>query len=486
MIEGTKILVVDDFPEILEVLGEFLRLNGCEVYEAKTKSEAMKIIGNKDLDVILLDIKLPDANGVSMLREIKDLRPTVPVIMMTGYLEVDSVVDSMRKGASDFILKPIDFDKLVFSILRAKREKEILVEKMKVEELLDDKKKISLLNRELQEKIKEISTMFNISARLNTLKLNEDVFEKILEITHEVTDKKPCAYFFVDQTRKEIVPVKTKGEGEWKSIPVYESFLDEFTSARKHMAIGDLVLFPIVIKGECIGFIGVETKREKNGSIKQADILTLKTIVENSSVHIENRMLYESLFESIIQTLKTLVLAIDKRDAYTRGHCERVAEKCIRLGYVLGIPDYEMQALRIIGPLHDIGKVGIPDSILLKPEKLTEEEYKIMKSHSVHGEQIISNFEILAYEAKIVRHHHERYDGKGYPDGLMGDEIPLCSRILAVCDAYDAMVTTRPYRRALTKEEALSEIKRFKGTQFDTKVAEAFLDLQVSEGANRC
>ena len=172
-----------------------------------------------------------------------------------------------------------------------------------------------------------------------------------------------------------------------------------------------------------------------------------------------------------------MIIAINKRDFYTDGHCKRVTNLSLMLGERLRITEYERDVIRVVCPVHDLGKIGIPDSILLKPEKLTDHEYSVMKSHSEYGEEIMSRFEILAKEAKIIRHHHERYDGRGYPDRLAGDEIPVCSRIIAVCDAYDAMVTDRPYRKGLEAGAILEEMTRCSGSQFDPAIMQAFTDI---------
>ena len=148
----------------------------------------------------------------------------------------------------------------------------------------------------------------------------------------------------------------------------------------------------------------------------------------------------------------------------------------------MNISEYEKSVLRIVSPIHDLGKIGIADEILLKPGGLTNEEYEVMKGHATMGEEIMKRFEILAEEAKIIRHHHERFDGKGYPDQLAATAIPSSSRIIAVCDAYDAMTSNRPYRKALSLAEATEEIKRGSGKQFDPDASEAFISV-LDDGA---
>ena len=188
----------------------------------------------------------------------------------------------------------------------------------------------------------------------------------------------------------------------------------------------------------------------KNG-FSQDDIDFLRMIADKASTQIENRLLYESLFEGVLHTLTSLIVAINRRDMYTEGHCRRVAEMSLLLADALGATDYDKDVVRIVAPIHDVGKIGIPDSILLKEGKLTDDEYTLMKSHSVYGEEIINRFDILANEARITRHHHERFDGAGYPDRLAGENIPYSSRLIALCDTYDAMMTDRPYRKGPDK-----------------------------------
>jgi HD-GYP domain-containing protein (c-di-GMP phosphodiesterase class II) len=226
------------------------------------------------------------------------------------------------------------------------------------------------------------------------------------------------------------------------------------------------------------------TGRSKKGGFSPDDINFMKMIADKASTQIENRLLYESLFESVLHTLTSLIVAVNRRDMYTEGHCRRVAEMCLALADALGAKDYEKDVVRVVAPIHDVGKVGIPDAILLKEDILTRKEYDLMKSHSVYGEEIINRFDILTNEARITRHHHERYDGTGYPDGLAGEDIPFSSRLIALCDTYDAMVTDRPYRKGRDREETLAEIKRYSGKQFDPDMTDCFLEM-FSHGCRR-
>ena len=188
--------------------------------------------------------------------------------------------------------------------------------------------------------------------------------------------------------------------------------------------------------------------------------------------------------EMFTQTIGALAEAVDKRDPFTSKHSVRVKEIAIDIGRVMGVGDSELEALEWGGLLHDVGKIGVPDRVLLKPERLTKEERMIMNSHPVLGAQIIAPVTKLSAELPIIRHHHEWYNGSGYPDRLIGDEIPKLARILHVADAFEAMTAQRPYRMTpLTNEQALHELRKFAGVQFDPVVVDAFVRTHWVEGA---
>jgi putative nucleotidyltransferase with HDIG domain len=179
--------------------------------------------------------------------------------------------------------------------------------------------------------------------------------------------------------------------------------------------------------------------------------------------------------EMFTETVRSLAEAVDKRDTFTSGHSHRVQSIAMDIGRVMKVSDSDLEALEWGGLLHDIGKIGVPDSVLLKQERLTREERAIMNSHPALGAEIVAPVLHLAAELPIIRHHHEWFNGSGYPDRMVGDEIPLLARILHVADAFEAMTAARPYRMIpLTTEQALAELRKFGGVQFDPDVVDAF------------
>jgi putative nucleotidyltransferase with HDIG domain len=193
-----------------------------------------------------------------------------------------------------------------------------------------------------------------------------------------------------------------------------------------------------------------------------------------------------STFLSPHEMVEVLTASLDARHAHTRGHSDRVAEITLSIARELRLPRDEEQLVHIAGHLHDIGKIGIPDHILLKPDRLTADEYNMIKLHPQIGYEILVKVRMLKSVAHIVLHHHERWDGRGYPAGLSGENIPLASRIIAVADAYDAMTSMRPYRSSLDHGEAVHEIECCYGSQFDPQVVDAFVRLYCNLCVQKC
>lgn len=198
----------------------------------------------------------------------------------------------------------------------------------------------------------------------------------------------------------------------------------------------------------------------------------LEELVEQRTAELDQAL--NSLEDAYRSTLRALTAALETRDLETHGHSERVVTYSLRLGREYGLESQRMKALEFGSLLHDIGKIGVPDSILRKPAKLTDEEWVLMRQHPVHGQQILRGIEFLEGPARVVAQHHEKWDGSGYPLGLSGDDIDVCARIFAVADAFDAMTSDRVYRKGKPYQAAAQELDDWAGKQFDPKVVEAF------------
>lgn len=209
----------------------------------------------------------------------------------------------------------------------------------------------------------------------------------------------------------------------------------------------------------------------------EAAIKSVEQLNEINRINNELSDAYSDLEKAYLDVVETLRFTVEAKDHYTRGHSDRVSAYSVLIGQHLGLSDSDINTLKIGGLFHDIGKIGIPDSILLKDSKLTDDEYSEIKNHPSIGAHILCNAKVFQDIIPIVKHHHERYDGKGYPSQLAGEDIPYFARIAAVADTFDAMTSKRTYRDALPLEVVKAEIERCAGTQFDPKIAKVFLDI---------
>jgi putative nucleotidyltransferase with HDIG domain len=280
------------------------------------------------------------------------------------------------------------------------------------------------------------------------------------------------------QPRYEVVPFNRGiiGEAIRSKRAVYvprvadnASYVEAIPGAKCELAI------PLMVGTKTLGVIDFESRTERCFDRQALDLLD--DVAHRISVALENALLYEKLERNYAATVRALVLAVEAKDAYTRGHSERVTSLAVKLAESLKLSEPTVRRLYWAGLLHDIGKIGVSEKVLNKPKTLNDFEFEEIRRHPIEGARMLEEIEQMKDIIPIIRHHHENYDGTGYPDRLKNSEIPIEARILAVCDMYDAFTSARPYRRPYSKIKALGRLKSFKGTRLDPKVVETFMAL---------
>ncbi len=231
---------------------------------------------------------------------------------------------------------------------------------------------------------------------------------------------------------------------------------------------------PLMIKNNILGLIAVSGRKNGGGNFTEEETNLLFNLGIQTAIALENAKLSNDAEKTYFETISALALAVEAKDRYSRGHLDRVSEYCEKIAKSLNLPPEDIQLLKDGARLHDLGKIGILDEVLRKPEPLNPQEWEMMKKHTEIGEGIIKPVQSLSKLCDIVRHHHEKLDGSGYPDGLKGAEISLLARILSVADVYDALTTDRPYRKAFSSQQAKDELIKMKG-KLDPEVVDAFL-----------
>ncbi len=471
MAENFNVLVVDDEDLLRENLALLLSsLNATQVFKAANAYEALEVLQKYPIDLVLLDVNMPGLSGLDLLKLIRKENVSPPVVLMTGYPSLDLTVEALRGGASDFLIKPFTSQQLYETVERFKQKREI-----------ETKEEYQELLRLLKQKTKEQTLLFTVSDRLTSCTSLSWLYREMVSLSVEFTNAEEAVFYITDLEKKRLLPEAWEGFsspppplGLEEDNPVSKSLRESLPylipAQGKEKA---LLVSPFTIKGENLGVLTLC----RGASFNKDDLFFVNLILDRAGPLAENFILYESIVLNLHDALRALVKALEAKDPYTKEHSERVTTYALYLAEEMGLSQEALETLRFAGHLHDVGKVGIADAILLKPSRLTREEYEIIKQHPVIGAEIVGHIGLLQEEARIIRYHHERYDGRGYPEGLKGKDIPLLARVLAVADAYDAMTTKRPYRPSLTPETALKEILRCSGTQFDPEIVEVFREV---------
>ncbi|HHW07441.1 MAG TPA: HD domain-containing protein [Clostridia bacterium] len=359
----------------------------------------------------------------------------------------------------------------------------------------------SLVSQELQQRIEELEKLLRVSMVLNSTLRLEEVLVMVLDQAMDTLQAEAGTLWLFTEDGAELLPLVARGpkgdalkglrlkRGEGLAGQVADSMepilvsdvtKDPRWASRFDAATGfitrSILCVPMVNKGKSIGCLQLVNKL--GGQLfTERDLHLSMSLAGQSAVVIENSQLYSRLDLLLTSLIRTLSSALDARDPYTRGHSERVSKYSVAIARAMDLPEKELEDIEKIALLHDIGKIGVRDDVLLQQGPLNDEQWKMMKSHTTVGARILGAIEpqSLAREwMKGALYHQERYDGKGYPQGLAGKDIPLVARIIAVADTLDAMTTDRPYRKGRSFEEAYGEILRCAGTQFDPEVVAAF------------
>jgi HD-GYP domain-containing protein (c-di-GMP phosphodiesterase class II) len=242
-----------------------------------------------------------------------------------------------------------------------------------------------------------------------------------------------------------------------------------------------LVLSPVQREGVALGLLAAGDREGGDGAMSSVERTLVETAAGHLAVFLDNARLYRDLDAMFVGALSALVSAIDAKDPYTRGHSQRVALLSRQIGERLGLGATDLKQLHIAGLVHDVGKIGVPEDVLRKEGRLTDAEFEAIRQHPEIGFRILRDIPQFSPVLGGVRHHHERFDGRGYPHGLAGADIPLHARVIAIADTFDAMSSTRVYRAARPRAEVLAEMRRVSGEQFDPAILDAFLEVDLAE-----
>ncbi|MEW6607649.1 MAG: HD domain-containing phosphohydrolase [bacterium] len=354
----------------------------------------------------------------------------------------------------------------------------------------------AFLYQELEDKTSELTAFSKVGKGiLSTLSI-ERVLKLILNAVAEVMNTKQCAIRIIDKKEGRLILQDSIGLNQ-KELAVEEKFAIQSAEQKKPIVCADvkkeypeekieissLLSVPLIIRERVLGTNSVLSTKPHQYTQHEIDLLS--TFADQASIAIENAGLFEAVRKGLLETASDIGQTIDLKDAYISGHSEEKARYAYEIARALNMSESAAENIKMATLLHDVGKIGIPEEILLKPGKLSDEEFEAVKKHPLISTEILKS---IAFPKEIIcaiRHHHERFDGKGYPDGLSKDEIAKEALIIEAVDAYGAMTKDRPYRKALSKEEAAKELKNGAGTQFDPEVVDAFIKILKTEKSSK-
>lgn len=497
-----KLLVVDDEQVIRDTIEAILRHEKYECVTLPSPERAMDVVRDENIDLVLTDMHFEGSrsSGLDLINRIIQLDETIPVILVTGFPSINTAVEAMKRGAVDYLTKPFERERLLYLVAKALQERRLRQENQRLQAEVNKAAVIEKLNRELNSRIDELTRINKISEGLNDFLDTNALFEKIVQLSAEVTGGQRISVMLLDRSRHflkirasmglptDIVQntVSSVHEGIAglvikRSRPVRAneatigSIIGKQRFGQGQYRSNSWLSLPLRVGEDIFGVINLTDKLD-GSEFTHADEQIMSVLAEKAGIKLENQALYEGIYSNLIDTLNSLVTTLEAKDPYTRDHSQRVTDYSVELGRYVGLEGDQLEMLGFAGILHDIGKIGVRDEILTKNGRLTDDEYRQIKHHPAIGVKIVEPLGLVEEERSIIRHHHERYDGRGYPDGLAGEDIPLLSRIVCITDAFDAMTTTRSYRNALSVESAVAEIKRCAGSQFDPNLAQAMLD----------
>jgi putative nucleotidyltransferase with HDIG domain len=513
--EKETILFVDDEESIIDIAYTYFTARGYRVLTANNGRQAVELLSERRVDCCFSDINMPEMNGLELAEHIRQHDSTIPVIIMTGYPSLDNTIQTLKNGVVDFLVKPVNLHQMELCVQRVLRERRLFIENLILSKELEGKAKLEQLNAELLYKVEELNILNRILSDFSSLRESRDVFKQLVDMTVEMVSADAACFYLVNDAATHPIPIATAG-AQWISEaaangtagpdadlrgampapadPEIHALVREVIRDDRPLIIAannggsrrlprrfrSFMLVPLKIRARMLGVLMAvicEDKRRFN----EKDLYYLDFMTKKASTGLENLALYENIYNNLLSTLYAFVKAIEARDPYTQQHSSRVTRLAVTLAKSMGCTEEEQQILNVAGLLHDIGKIGIRDSILLKTGRLNSEEYSVIQQHPVIGCEIMGHLGLWTREMEIVRGHHERFDGKGYPDRLAGRQIPLLARILSVADVYDALASDRAYRDKMPEARILEIIYDGAGTQFDPDIVEVFRTLYQSE-----
>ena len=481
-----QLLIIEDQPAVREVVAEIAGEleEGVEVSQVASLEEAREALASQEWGALITDMSLGDGNVLELIAQLKEEGvPLPPTILMSGFLTSARMAEALQLGVEHVLAKPFAPDVLLDCLEKMlakhgggpapteKVKREARASDRLLPEVFDMDRRLGLVYRMFDE----------IPARHDVSSVCSSALNLAIEVVNATggyltffEPQKQTLVIVASQGMDDMAPSCSLGDTPFQTLIAGDEELVQALPGQPGSCWSGLdespyVATPVRLQGVSVGVLCL-LNPAPDEPLKSETRQMLGLLVKELDTQLDNRAVHAALAENMRETLIALVRSLEARDRYTRDHSGRVGALAAVLAEGLGLDQDRVDLIRTGGLLHDIGKCGVPDAVLLKPGRYSEEEFAIMKAHPAIGDSILKNMDTMVRERLILRHHHERFDGLGYPDNLAGEEIPLDARIVCVADAIDAMTTHRVYRMARPLSFCLEQLKSGSGVQFDPSV----------------
>ena len=472
-----RVIVVDDDIGILDSISILIRRKNYEYVGVTNPLDAIELVKREHFDLMILDYIMEPVNGDKVIEEVRKFNDDIYILLLTGHKDLAPPIETMETyDIQCYCEKSDKFDQLILLIESAVKS---IAQRRTIEKFRDGLNKI----------IESVPKIYQLQPLENIL---EEILSQLMPLVYSF-DAFILADNIVDFSNNDKKSI-LRGIGKYDCdiTSFMNSLSPEFMGAigrARNMCqtviVDGGVIIPLIAEDKSIGVIYVESNKYEEGlTLLEIYAKQAASAINNAYMHsllnVKNDELvetYAELKKRYMDTIETLRLAVDAKDYYTRGHSDRVAYYAAKIGEAMGLSANEIDLLRIGGIFHDIGKIGTNDDILLKNARLDDAEYNEIKKHPLKGANILSAMSMFQEVVPLVEYHHERIDGRGYPHGLAGDEIPFLARIISVADAFDAMTSDRVYRTKMDLAQAIEQLEKGKNAQFDEHIVDVFVKL---------
>ena len=476
----TRVVVADDEAAVRELVADALARHGHEVQQVCDGFELVEALGRPGVELVVTDIHMPGLTGFEALDAARGSSPQTSFIVITGNPTLDCARGAARRGAYDLLAKPFSERELMEAVSLALERRALEREQAREQELQD--------LFEFSEAVSAAADpweMLKLAAGAALIQTRSDAacFAGLRdgEAWPFLVGASRVAAVFEPLDDNDVIAVTARRGrpqllGSRRDHPL-SGLVDVVTAGQCVLGgAGETLVAPVRVGKEPVGALAV-ARQDPGRPYSRGDFQVLGVLAASAGLLLKNAELVESLERAYVGTIHSMARMVEARDSYTHGHSARVAELCVRIARRMGVTAREVETLETAASLHDVGKVAVPDAVLNKPGQLTAQEWEAIRAHPVVGADMLAPAAFLADTRPLVLHHHERYDGAGYPHRVRPEQLPPLTHIIIAADAWDAMTSDRPYRPALSASEALREIEANSGTQFHPDVADTVIEV---------